>query len=124
MAAANPASLTTANSQGFLPLHIACEFGHVDIVKYIVEANEEFLKVKTSRGELPFHLACLGGNCNVVNYNILTKSDYGVSLRINGELPFDLLLSDYANCDNDSLEFVEAVGRLVRANPAVVADLH
>ena len=46
MAAANPTSLTTADNQGFIPLHFACQLGHLDIVKYIVEAYEELLKVK------------------------------------------------------------------------------
>jgi ankyrin repeat protein len=50
MAAANPASLTAAKNQGFIPLHFACTFGHAGVIKYIVEANEELLKVKTSRG--------------------------------------------------------------------------
>jgi ankyrin repeat protein len=117
MAAANPATHLPTTS--FVPLHYACTVGRVDIVKYIVEANEELLKLNTSCGYLPLHIACLGGNCNVVNC-ILARSDHGVSLRIDGKLPFDLLLSELANCDRDSLEFVEAVGRLLHANPAVV----
>ncbi|KAL3801433.1 hypothetical protein ACHAWO_003132 [Cyclotella atomus] len=115
MAAANPASLTTTDNQGFIPLHFACKVGRVNIVKNIVEADEEFLKVKTSRGELPLHLACL------VNY-ILERSDYGVSLRFHGKLPIELLLGDLASCDRNRLEYVEAVYRLLRANPEVVAD--
>jgi ankyrin repeat protein len=46
MTAANPTSLTTADNQGFISLHFACQLGHLDIVKYIVEAYDELLKVK------------------------------------------------------------------------------
>jgi ankyrin repeat protein len=121
MAAANPASLTTADNQGFIPLHFACQLGHLDIVKYLVDANEESLRVESSSGHLPLHLACLGGHCSIVNY-ILERSFNGVSLRIHDKLPIELLLCDYANCDTDSLEFVEAFGRLLRANPEVVKN--
>jgi ankyrin repeat protein len=93
MAAANPTSLTTADSQGFIPLHIACKVGHVDVVKYLVEFHTQSLRVETLKGYLLLHLACMYGKCNVVNY-IMERSDYGVSLRIHGQLPFDLLLSD------------------------------
>jgi ankyrin repeat protein len=114
--ASNPASLTVPDTNGYLPLHFACENGHFDAVKYLIEVNEELLKVKTSEGYFPLHLACLGGNCNIINC-ILERSFSGLSLRANGKLPIELLLGDFANCDSDSLECVEAVGRLLCANP-------
>jgi ankyrin repeat protein len=119
MVADNPASLTAADSRGFIPLHIACKFGHLDIVKYLIDAKEDSLQATTVRGHLPLHLACLSGKCHVVNY-ILERSDYGASLPIHNKLPIELLLSDLASCDRNSLEYVEAVGRLLRLNPAVV----
>ena len=67
MAAANPASLTTADNQGFTPLHYACKLVHADIAAFLIKANQDSLKAETSHGMLPLHLACLGGNCNVVN---------------------------------------------------------
>ena len=120
MAAANPASLTTTDNEGCIPLHIAFQIGRLDIVKYLIEANDESLRVHMTSGYLPLHLVCLGGNYNVVNY-ILDRSDHGVSFRIHGQLPIELLLlSDIANCDRNSLEYIEAVGRLLRANPEAV----
>jgi ankyrin repeat protein len=116
MVPANPDSLTTADNQGFIPLHVACKFGHLDIVTYLIEAYEDSLQATTVRGYLPLHIACLSGKCNVVNY-ILERSGFGISSPIHGKLPIDLLLSDLANCDRNSLEYVEAVGRLLRANP-------
>jgi ankyrin len=119
MADANRASLTTADNQGFLPLHVSCKFGHLDIFKYLSGSDEDSLKTKTSRGYLPLHIACLAGKCHVVNY-ILERSDFGVASRIHGKLPLELLLSNVANGDRNNLEFVEAVFRLLRANPEII----
>jgi ankyrin repeat protein len=119
MVAANLDSLTTADNQGFRPIHIACKFGHLRIVKYLIEVKEDSLRATTVRGYLPLHIACLSGKCHVVNY-ILERSDYGASLPIHNKLPIELLLSDLASCERNSLEYVEAVGCLLRLNPAVV----
>jgi ankyrin repeat protein len=120
MAADNPASLAAADIRGFIPLHIACKFGHLDIVKYLIEAKEDSLQATTVRGYPPLHLACLSGKCHVVNY-ILERSDHGVSSPIHGRLPIELLLSESANCDRSSLEYVDAVRRLLRANPEAIS---
>jgi ankyrin repeat protein len=116
----NRASLAAADSRGFIPLHIACKFGHLDIVKYLIEAKEDSLQATTVTGYLPLHIACLAGKCHVVNC-ILERSDFGASSPIHGKLPIDLLLSDLANCDRNSLEYVDALGRLLCLNPAVAA---
>jgi ankyrin repeat protein len=41
MVPANPESLAAADSRGFIPLRIACKFGHLDIVTYLIEAKED-----------------------------------------------------------------------------------
>jgi hypothetical protein len=73
------------------------------------------------RGYLPLHIACLAGKCHVVNY-ILERSNHGASLPIHGKLPIGILLSKLADCDRDSIEYVEAVGRLLRANPKMTLE--
>ena len=51
------------------------------------------------------------------------KSDHGVSVKdAYNKLPIQVLLFE-ADCDRDSLDFVEAVGRLLYANPMNPADL-
>ena len=114
-------SLTVTDNRGCIPLHYACRFGDLNIVKYLVEGNEDALQIRNSQGEFPLHVACCHGRCNVINY-ILEKSNHGVSVVNAKKLPIQALLFD-ADCDRDSLEFVEAVGRLLFAHPDNPADL-
>ena len=91
-------------------------------IQFLVETNEDFLRVVKARGEFPLHVACSHGHCKVINY-VLDKSDHGVSARnAYDKLPIQVLLFE-ADCDRDSLDFVEAVGRLLYANPMNPADL-
>eukprot|EP00956_Cyclotella_meneghiniana_P003015 scaffold3715_cov60-Cyclotella_meneghiniana.AAC.3 len=121
MVGAHRASVAVADNRGCIPLHYACRIGDLNIVKYLVEGNEYALQIRNSLGEFPLHVACRHGRCNVINY-ILEKSNLGVSVVNAKKLPIQALLFD-ANCDRDSLEFVEAVGRLLSAHPVNPSDL-
>lgn len=122
MVAANPDSVAVVDNRGSLPLQIACQVGDIDIVKYLVEVNENALQICNSRGEFPLQIACHYGRCNIINH-ILDKSDHGVSTKNRfKKLPIQILLFD-ADCDRDSLEFVEAMGRLLFAYPVNPVDL-
>eukprot|EP00956_Cyclotella_meneghiniana_P044816 scaffold337804_cov106-Cyclotella_meneghiniana.AAC.1 len=122
MVAYKPNCVMEVNNRGSTPLHLACKVGHLDVVKYLIETYEGGLQICNSRGEFPLQIACRYGKCNIINC-ILEKSDHGVSSK-NAEkrLPIQVLLFD-ADCDRDSLEFVEAVGRLLFAFPVNPADL-
>eukprot|EP00956_Cyclotella_meneghiniana_P037540 scaffold140284_cov40-Cyclotella_meneghiniana.AAC.5 len=122
MMAANPNSVNAVDNGGSTPLHIACRVGDIEVVKYLVEVNESALQMRNRRGEFPLQIACDNGKCDVINY-ILEKSDHGVSTKNwKKRLPIQVLLFD-ADCDRDSLEFVDAVGRLLSAYPVNPADL-
>jgi ankyrin repeat protein len=117
MISANPESATARDNTGLNPLHHACNFCQVDVVKLLVDSNENSLE------EVPLHLACREGKCSVINW-IMDRSDYGVSLRNkDGKLPIELLLC--ANVNRDSLEYVEAMNRLLslRAYPVIMECL-
>lgn len=120
MVSANVESLNIHNAQGYNPLHIACIQGYLDIVKYLIEAdaNRNPLQIASRHSThfLPLHLACISGNCHVVNY-ILEMPNCGVFKYVCGALPLDILLCGLPSCDRDSLEYVEAVFRMLRANP-------
>ena len=121
MVEAHRVSVAVVDSRGCIPLHYACRLGDLNIVKYLVEGNEDLLQIRNSQGEFPLHVACRHGRCNVINY-ILEKSNLGVSVVNAKKLPIQALLFD-ADCDRDSLEFVEAVGGLLFAHPVNPADL-
>ena len=47
------------DDQGLTPLHYACHFGHLEIVKYLVGELMCETSVKNLRSETPLHLACI-----------------------------------------------------------------
>eukprot|EP00956_Cyclotella_meneghiniana_P025460 scaffold53208_cov37-Cyclotella_meneghiniana.AAC.3 len=115
MVEAHRASVTVANIHGCIPLHLACQFGHVDIVKYLAEEDRNSLTTLDNGGNLPLHHACLAGKPDIISY-ILNMTDHGVAVRNNaGKLPIQILLFD-AICDRN-LQYVDAVDSLFRANP-------
>jgi ankyrin repeat protein len=122
MVSAHPESTRVRDHMGFNPLHYACKFCNLDVVKILLaDSNEDSLKEVTLSGEMPLHLACREGKCSVINW-IMDRSDYGVSLRNkDGKLPIELLLC--ANVNRDSLEYVEAMNRLLRAYPVIMECL-
>lgn len=85
---AHPVSLRHADSNGNLPIHIACAQGKFDIVKVILERSTAFLSVQNNEGKIPIQL---------------------------------LLHNSYV--DRNSLEYVQVVDAMLRANPADVAHL-
>lgn len=119
MIAANPDSTAVADSQGCIPLHLACRFGTLKIVEYLVKLNSDSpttdLDVIDAGGNLPLHHACLGGNLDIVNY-ILEACPHGVTVsNTEGKLPITILLFD-AGCARDQYH-VDTVDSLLRAKP-------
>ena len=123
MTAANPASLSVADNEGMVPLHVACQCDNdVDVVEFLMKADRESLNVSDLKGNLALHHACLAGNCDVVSC-ILKESKLGASLQnILGMLPIQILLY-HSICDRDSEEYTEAIYHLLRAHPGALAEL-
>jgi ankyrin repeat protein len=120
----NPHSSLIADGIGQTPLCIACRHCNVVVIKYLVEVCEDSLRINDASGELPLHIACRNGMCNVVKW-ILEKSDAGLSVQNNeGKIPIQLFLyNTNPFCDRNSLEYVQAVYMLLRANPTDVEHL-
>ena len=118
MAKANPASLTTADNQGRIPLHIAVKHRDLSIVRQLIQANHKSLQISDLRGNCALHYACLAGNYNIISC-ILDKFTHGASTRnFDHKLPIQLLMYD-AECNRDSLEYMGAVHGLLFAYPNV-----
>eukprot|EP00956_Cyclotella_meneghiniana_P020919 scaffold37533_cov24-Cyclotella_meneghiniana.AAC.2 len=116
MVAANPSSVTTADNQGNIPLHIACQVGNIDAVKFLMGINEDSLKIPDGGGNLPLHLACLHGMCEIIPC-IIEHSAYGVTLQNSeNQTPIELLFYE-AECDRDNMVYVEAIRCLFQVNP-------
>ena len=54
-------TLQVANSQGLLPIHIACEFSSIKVVNYLLDKQIAVLSARNSDQKLPIHLLCESG---------------------------------------------------------------
>ena len=121
----DPAALQEVDRKGAYPLHIACEFSSVKVVKYLVDIDGGFtLNNVDTNDDSPLHYACRGGNLGIVKY-LLERNAPSVSDRNKkNKLAIHLLFECGENMlDRDSLEYVETIHRLLLANPEVVRDL-
>eukprot|EP00579_Thalassiosira_antarctica_P014860 CAMPEP_0201950948 /NCGR_PEP_ID=MMETSP0903-20130614/56751_1 /ASSEMBLY_ACC=CAM_ASM_000552 /TAXON_ID=420261 /ORGANISM="Thalassiosira antarctica, Strain CCMP982" /LENGTH=675 /DNA_ID=CAMNT_0048494205 /DNA_START=1 /DNA_END=2027 /DNA_ORIENTATION=+ len=84
-------ALRVADNQGAFPLHIACEFGTADVVKFLAEPFDIWLNVCDMNKNFPLHYACRGCSFGVVKY-VLGKQKTSFSARnADGKLPIQLL---------------------------------
>ena len=71
-----PGDPNAENEEGFTPLHHAAEWGHVELVRLLVEARAD-IEYKRSTAEPPLHLAAQEGQLDVVRLLV----DLGANLR-------------------------------------------
>ena len=61
--------------QGYTPIHIASENGHLSIVEYLIEKQNIDKDIKGRYGKTPLHYACLNGHLPIVKYLISKGSN-------------------------------------------------
>ena len=116
----NAAALQVADKGGMLPLHIACEYETVNVVKYLAEPFDGHLSIGDKKKNYPLHHACRGGNLEVIKYLLDKQSSAAVSERNNNDkLPVHLLLES-DKVDSESLRYTETIWKLLLAYPAAV----
>ncbi len=84
---------------GRIPLHSACRYGHLDVVKYFVDKCD--IQSRDTQGSTPLHLAALYGHLELVKYFI-------------DDLEYDPYCFDFKNrtplhdaCENGHLDIVK-----------------
>lgn len=50
--------VNSSDTEGNTPLHIACMYKHLELVRFLTEDRQCNQSVKNQRGELPIHIAC------------------------------------------------------------------
>ena len=103
-----------ADNEGMIPLHIACQFGTVDIVQPLVGLNVGCLVVCGAKKDVPLHYACRGGNCDTVMYLLETQAMTVSKRNAVEKLPIHPLCeADEAVVDRGSIElkYTEAIWR-------------
>lgn len=61
-------SVNTQMKNGATAAYLACQFGHLDILKCLVEKNANVKSIKTFDGMSCLHAACQGGHLDIVKY--------------------------------------------------------
>jgi len=123
----NPSAVRKADNQFAFPLHIACEFSSVNVVRYLVErdVNGRVLEHNNANKDSILHYACRGGNLEVIKYLLGNHASLVSSAVVNrkGELPIHLLCEagkDDEVDNDDSTEYVETIWRMILANPEAI----
>ena len=87
----NPSAYDMVNDQGKTPLHIACRYGHIDIMRVLVEVYGCNPKAVDNTGSIPFHDACFYDQVEIVDYliHVANKAvEPLLALDINDNTPF------------------------------------
>ena len=78
-----------SDGSGRTPLGAACEGGHIDVVKFLLERDREKRAARGIIGTTPLHMAARGGNVEVVKYFIDEQGMDPSCEDENGFTPYD-----------------------------------
>ena len=123
----NPSAVRIADKTLAFPLHNACEFSSVQVVKYLLEEHDgiPMLSQLDTNKDSVLHYACRGGNCEIVKYLLTNHASLVASATVNeaGVLPIHLLFESAGKSvveDIDSKEHIETMWLMLLANPEAV----
>ena len=92
---------------GRMPLHAACQNGHLNVVKYFVHTLSCDLQARDAKGNTPLHLTALFGHLELVKFFIEDMKCDPTCVGFNGRIPL------HDACQNGQLDvikfFVESV---------------
>ena len=86
------------NEDGDCLLHIACQWGNMFIVKYLITDQECVLSIQNTHLNTPLHLACYSKNLSIIRHLLEMKCNTNIPNK-KGETAQDIPLSE----DGDSL---------------------
>jgi len=117
-------SIRAADDKLAFPIHIACEFSSVQVVKFLVEYDGIPMGQLDTNKDSILHYACRGGNLDVVKYLITNHSSLVALAETNekDELPIHLLCEagkdKFDDCD--SAEYIETIWLMLLSNPEAI----
>ena len=80
-------NLCTYGDKRATPLHLASDYGHLDIVRYLVEERNCDLECRTEYESTPLHYAALEGRLDIVQYLISERGSDMECTNKSGETP-------------------------------------
>lgn len=79
---------------GATAAYLACQCGHLDILKYLVEKNANVKSIKTFDGMSCLHAACQGGHLAIVKYLVSFYATTNLAVRgLGSRLPLLITVS-------------------------------
>ena len=120
----NPSAISCADNIGMIPLHIACQHHKTPaVVEYLIGLNKITLTTSDMEGNTTLHYACRGANHAIIALLFDKYGSMSVSKRnTHKQLPIDLLFASEAVRDKESVEYIESIYRLIRANPETIIN--
>lgn len=117
---ADDSTVRIRDSDGSLPLHIACwHIGHSNVVQYFLELDRASLLASDDYGNTPLHIACRRANYDAIALFLTQYPDSPVATRNeDGNLPIQLLLANqHDHFPQENVGYVSCIFLLLRANP-------
>ena len=73
----------------YLPLHLACLSGHLNVVKYFISVQKcnHTTMSRSPNGDTPLHCASIGSHLHIIDYLITVKKCDPMIRNVNGVLP-------------------------------------
>ena len=105
----NPAAILVASKHGMLPLHFACLYSSLSVVKHLVERNPKSIGARDFSVSLPIHYACRNKQSSLDIVKLLLQKQPNLVRQVNkeGRLPMHLACQT-----NTSLKLVELLATL------------
>ena len=114
-----PFALTHVDSNGALPVHLACEHHESpSVVQYLLSIDTRSVQAVDYENNNILHYACRGANYCILSMLLKTYSDLPASKRNqDGQLPIHLLWESKKVIDRESIDYVDSVFLLLKAFP-------
>ena len=101
--------INSSDTEGNTPLHIACMYEHLELVKFLTEERKCNQKINNQVGKLPLHIACEHGsleivklvsNCNINGQTTLGNTPLHIACK-HGETLLEIMefLITHSSCD-------------------------
>ena len=103
------ADVNCRDKNGDTPLHLACKYKAMEIIRYLIEQAKCDPTIQNSKGELPLHVACNQGSLEMVEL----VSECNVNSRTNdGDTPLHIA------CKHRTLEVIKYLIQKKRCSPS------
>lgn len=113
------------DSNGALPLHLACQsYDECAVVCYLAIQEQDTLKHQDHKGELPIHYACRWGKYSTIHFLLNNNGANAAARNAEKKLPIELILETNNVADRESAVYLSSIFCLLKANPSPIVANH